>query len=94
MIAYYNNFVEGGRRCLVLEYLPWSLAEVLRKRRLDEGEVRRVFRGIVAGLVYLHALSYAHRDIKPDNIVVNEDLTVVKFIDFGLCVDTTGNDYK
>lgn len=44
--------------------------------------------------MYLHSLSYAHRDIKPDNLVTNEDFSVVKFIDFGLCVDTNESDAK
>jgi serine/threonine protein kinase len=37
--------------------------------------------------MYLHGLAIAHRDIKFENVVCNEDLTIVKFIDFGLCVD-------
>ena len=94
MISYYNSFIESDRRCIVLEYLPHSLAEVIRKRKLAEDEVRRAFKAIASGLMYLHSLSYAHRDIKPDNLVTNEDFSVVKFIDFGLCVDTNESDAK
>lgn len=37
--------------------------------------------------MFLHSMSIAHRDIKLDNIVVSQDLTEIKFIDFGLCID-------
>ena len=37
--------------------------------------------------MFLHSLSIAHRDIKLENIVCDEDLNNIKFIDFGLCID-------
>lgn len=37
--------------------------------------------------MFLHGLGIAHRDIKMENIVCSEDLTAIKFIDFGLCID-------
>lgn len=54
--------------------------------------MKRVFKSMVSAVQYLHSLSYAHRDIKLDNIVVSEDFQTVKFIDFGLCVDTADCD--
>jgi serine/threonine protein kinase len=33
---------------------------------LDGELVRRLFRGVVAGLLHLHSLGVAHRDIKPE----------------------------
>ena len=56
--------------------------------------VKKIFKSILSGLLYLHSLSYAHRDIKLDNILASEDLSIVKFIDFGLCVDTAECDVK
>lgn len=88
MISYYNSFLENDKRYIVLEYLPKSLAVVTRKQKLTDEEMKRIFKAIVSGLMYLHSLSYAHRDIKLDNIVASEDLSVIKFIDFGLCLDT------
>lgn len=46
-----------------------------------------MFKNVVNGLLYLHGMAIAHRDIKMENVVVGEDLSIVKFIDFGLCID-------
>lgn len=34
-------------------------------------------------------MSISHRDIKLDNILISHDLQTIKFIDFGLCIDTS-----
>jgi serine/threonine-protein kinase len=42
----------------------------------------KVFLQVAGGLAAVHRLGYVHADIKPNNIMVNENLTV-KIIDFG-----------
>lgn len=42
----------------------------------------QVFLQVAGGLAAMHRLGYVHADIKPNNILVNENL-VVKLIDFG-----------
>lgn len=87
IVTYYNNFKANGNRYLVLEYFPYTLNRLCRTRSLDIAQIKCIFRGTANGLMFLHGLSIAHRDIKADNIVVSEDLNEVKFIDFGLCID-------
>jgi len=58
-----------------------------KTRKFEEEELKKIFKNIANGLLFLHGISIAHRDIKLDNIVISDDLNVVKFIDFGLCID-------
>ena len=39
---------------------------------------------LISGLTYIHEKGYAHRDIKPDNIILNSATRTLKYIDFGL----------
>ncbi|KAI9104836.1 kinase-like domain-containing protein [Phlyctochytrium arcticum] len=50
---------------------------------LSEEVSRDIFRQLVLGIEYLHEHEIAHRDIKPDNILVAEDGTI-KIADFGV----------
>jgi len=55
----------------------------LRKdKKLEEKECIRIYKQILDGIVYLHENNVAHRDIKLENILLNEVLEV-KLIDFG-----------
>ena len=59
---------------------------------LDEKKSCYFFRQIIAVLEYLIELGISHRDIKPENILLNEEHTQIKFIDFGLSNYCTNNE--
>ena len=54
-------------------------------RRLPECECRYIFSQIVKGINYCHFKSICHRDIKMENIIIEEG-NKVKIIDFGFSV--------
>jgi zinc protease len=70
-----------------------TLREMLARRgRLPAAEVLALATQICAGLAEAHAAGVVHRDLKPDNVMVDSHGTV-KLMDFGIArsVETTGN---
>ncbi|TIB08438.1 hypothetical protein E3P92_03523 [Wallemia ichthyophaga] len=68
----FEEFCQGG-----------SLAGLLEHGRVEDESVVRVYAyQILEGLQYLHSNSVVHRDIKPDNILLN-DIGILKMVDFG-----------
>jgi 5'-AMP-activated protein kinase catalytic alpha subunit len=69
----------------VMEYAKkGELSRYIKKMvRLSEPEACSFFIQIITGIEYLNSLGYAHRDIKPNNLLLDEDLRI-KIIDFGL----------
>ena len=51
------------------------------ERIIEEKEIWRICRTVVQGLKMLHAKSIVHKDIKPQNILMMEDMTVKVSID-------------
>lgn len=49
---------------------------------LEEQEARMIFKQIIDALKYLQQLKICHRDIKLDNILIDNNLNI-KLIDFG-----------
>jgi len=73
-----------GSFVLVYELLSWDLeAMLLRRKALDESEVKIVMQMLLTGLAYLHSLEVMHRDIKPSNLLMEAVTGVLKIADFG-----------
>ena len=50
---------------------------------LSEGRAKNIFRQIVSAISYMHGLGLVHRDLRIENIIINEKNYEIKFIDFG-----------
>ena len=57
------------------------------KGNLPEKEVAKIFYKILLALDHIHSLGVIHRDLKLENIMIDEDENP-KIIDFGLSKDT------
>jgi hypothetical protein len=76
---------ELGDSWVVMEYVAGDSLEAVLERHpngLPREEVLSWFRGIAAGVCYLHNHGIVHRDLKPGNIFCDEG--IVKIGDYGL----------
>jgi serine/threonine protein kinase len=70
----------------IMEYFPsGSLRLRLQAKDMKfiREHARKIFREAATGLAYMNASGYVHRDVKPDNILVNS-LGDTKIIDFAI----------
>ena len=76
---------------LIQENVPGKefMEYLTKKGKLKEVEACKFFHQIISAPEYMHQCGVAHRDFKPENILITKDDTVLKIIDFGL-----GNIYK
>ena len=51
-----------------------TLSSVLSEKKLTNDQIRVFTYQIIRGIKYLHSANITHRDLKPDNITVNENL--------------------
>lgn len=69
---------------LVLDCKPGlTLAQVLKRGRMEERQGRRVFKAVAEGLAALHESGVVHRDLKPENIQVEEGTGDIKIAGLG-----------
>jgi hypothetical protein len=73
---------EKGSYYVVMEYAPFDLFAIVMTGKMSREEVSCCTLQILHGVAYLHGMGLAHRDLKLDNVVVNEH-GIMKIIDFG-----------
>jgi serine/threonine protein kinase len=74
------------RHYIVMEYVDGpSAADLLRERKqLGIDETARIVRDACHGLDYAHRAGVVHRDVKPGNLLLAEEMGITKLADFGI----------
>ena len=92
IVKLYDSFETNDKVILMMEYVKgtniYDYLKLKPEHKLVECEAKRIFKQIVIGINYCHEHWITHRDIKLENILLNER-NDVKIIDFGFstCVD-------
>ena len=84
VVKYFGKLEDETDVYIVLEYINGSdLFHVMRKQRLRQPLISNFATQVLNGLAVLHVAGIVYRDLKPENLMIDEDKNV-KFIDFGL----------
>ncbi|ODV59249.1 Pkinase-domain-containing protein [Ascoidea rubescens DSM 1968] len=91
IVKYYGTFMneDDGVIFIAMEFMAGKSLDAVYKRvkkmngRIGEKVIGKVAESVLRGLSYLHQHKIIHRDIKPQNILLNE-LGEIKLCDFGV----------
>lgn len=85
IVSYYGTTKDEFQIYFLYEYIKGEdLYKLVSNYGLKSEElVKFYFIQILNSIKYLHSLNIPHRDIKPDNIIITDNGTKIKLIDFG-----------
>ena len=77
---------ESAYNCQILEALHGGelFYHIVRNGPFSRPTARGFLRQLISGVAAIHEIGYIHRDLKPWNIILSDDHSQVKIIDFGL----------
>ncbi len=91
VVAIYDQGSEGPLHYIAMEYVAGhTLRDLLTERgRLGQAEALDVMTGVLSGLAAAHQAGVAHRDVKPENVLLSPN-GEIKVADFGLARSMAG----
>lgn len=86
IVTLFYSFQDATHLYMVMEYLPGGdlMGLLMKKDTFTETETIFYVAEISKAIASVHALGYIHRDLKPDNILLDWN-GHIKLIDLGLC---------
>jgi len=84
IVKLYESFIKEHFAFFVMERCRCTLLDLLvESAELEDDDLLGFFRSMLMGIEYVHHKGIIHRDVKPDNILINERHNMIKICDFG-----------
>lgn len=88
-------FSRDAKVAFVTPLYEYTLHRLIYRHNIEFTTVQRlhIFYGLLRGIAYMHRHGFCHRDVKPDNVLLNKDCDPV-LADFGLAREVNGQGDK
>lgn len=86
LVAMYYSFQDSRNLYLIMEFLQGGdlMTLLMKRNELTHEETKFIMAECVLAIDSMHRMGFIHRDIKPDNILL-DTRGHIKLTDFGLC---------
>ena len=93
IVKIFETFETNKYTCIVMEnVIGGNLLNCINKMtKLNENQSKNIFSQLINTLEYIHSLGIVHRDIKPDNILLDLNNNI-KLCDFGVALQTNNTE--
>jgi serine/threonine protein kinase len=90
IVTVYDTVTDEDSVVIVMECVEGeSLADVVRRGRVEPHEAVRILRGVASALDHAHEHGIVHRDVKPANVLLGHNGDV-KLVDLGIATAVEG----
>lgn len=84
IVRYYGYFEKINTKTLIFEYLDSNLYNFYKNTVFyNMNDIIKICYQIFKGLEFIHSFDIIHTDLKPENIMINENTYETKIIDLG-----------
>ena len=95
IVKFYDYIETNLKIYIIMEYIKGATLKRLieTKHSFSQNEACIIIEKLLSAIAYIHSKNVCHRDVKPENIMMNDynDLTSLKLVDFGLSAQNFDN---